>query len=204
LAIAVDLNSLACLFVKVKYSPQESALPQQNLYLVGFMGTGKSSIGREVAKALRFRFIDSDRWIEKKCGMKIPAIFQDHGEAWFREREEEFVTNGHPSQGCVVACGGGLIAREGMLDRLEGKGLVVALYASVETILMRTSRNKNRPLLRVDDPRMEIEKLMDKRAAYYQRVGLAVSTDGRSFSDVRDAVIRIYNSHRKKYEPADS
>lgn len=167
------------------------------------MGTGKSSIGREVARALKMKFIDADRWIEKKYEMKIPEIFETHGEPWFREKEREFIVDGHPAHGCVVACGGGLVVQKGMLEILQQRGLVIALYASVETILQRTSRKKNRPLLEVENPRQEIENLIQKRAPFYQRVGLAVSTDGRSFGDVRDAVIRIYQSHCAKHESAD-
>ncbi|MEM0965102.1 MAG: shikimate kinase [Verrucomicrobiota bacterium] len=165
-----------------------------NLYLTGFMGTGKSSIGREVAKALRYRFIDSDRAIEKAAAMKIPQIFAEKGESWFREREREFIETGHPSERCVVACGGGLIVPEGMRELVESRGVLVALFASPETILARTSRNKNRPLLQVADPESEIRKLLAERSPIYHQVDRAVSTDGRSFSEVREAVLRIYRS----------
>ena len=167
-----------------------------NLYLTGFMGTGKTSIGREVAKALRYRFVDSDRWIEKNCGMKIPEIFASKGEEWFREQEHRFVEEGHPDEGCVVACGGGLITVDRTRRALESKGLLVALFASPETVLLRTSRNKNRPLLQTEDPETRIRELMAQRDPIYQSVPLAVSTDGRAFGDVRDAILRIYRNHR--------
>ncbi|MGE9291092.1 MAG: shikimate kinase [Puniceicoccales bacterium] len=160
------------------------------------MGTGKSSIGRELARALKYRFIDSDRWIEKDVGMKIPDIFAEKGEEWFRGCERRFVDSGHPAEGCVVALGGGLIVAEGMRELLESRGVLVALFASVETVLARTSRNQNRPLLAVEDPEARIRELMAKRDPIYRKVDLAVSTDGRSFSEVRDAVLRIYRSHR--------
>lgn len=159
------------------------------------MGTGKSSIGREVSRVLKYRFIDADRWIEKQEGMKIPQIFAEKGEEWFRQCERQFIEEGHPSQGCVVACGGGLIVPSGMKELVECRGILVALFASPETVLARTSRNKNRPLLNVEDPGARIRELMEKREPVYRRVDLAVSTDGRSFGDVRDAVLRIYRSH---------
>ncbi|MFP4353076.1 MAG: shikimate kinase [Puniceicoccaceae bacterium] len=168
---------------------------RRNLYLTGFMGTGKSSIGREVARALRYRFIDSDRWIEKKAGMKIRRIFAEQGEDWFRGQERLFIREGHPPDGCVVACGGGLIVPEGMKEEVEKRGVLIALFASPETVLARTSRNKNRPLLRVPDPEARIRELMAARDPVYRRIDLAVSTDGRSFAEVRDAVLRIYRSH---------
>lgn len=167
---------------------------RRNLYLTGFMGTGKTSIGREVAKALRYRFIDSDRWIEKTVGMKIPAIFEEKGEAWFREQERRFVDEGHPAEGCVVACGGGLVTIGETRRAVEAKGILIALFASPETVLERTSRNKNRPLLQTADPEARIRELMAQRDPVYRSIPLAVSTDGRSFSDVRDAVLRIYRS----------
>ncbi|MBC2603881.1 shikimate kinase [Puniceicoccus vermicola] len=166
-----------------------------NLYLTGFMGTGKSSIGRELSRTLKYRFIDSDRWIEKDVGMKIPQIFAEKGEAWFRECEKRFIQEGHPAEGCVVACGGGLVVPEGMIELVESRGVLVALFASVKTVLDRTSRNKNRPLLAVEDPEARIRELMAKRDPIYRKVDLAVSTDGRSFADVRDAVLRIYRAH---------
>ncbi len=162
------------------------------------MGTGKSSIGRVVARALRYRFIDADRWIEKSVGMKIPKIFAEKGEAWFREQERLFAEEGHPDHGCVVACGGGMITVPETRKVLERKGLLVALFASPETVLARTSRNKNRPLLRTADPEARIRELMEERRVVYQTVPQAVSTDGRSFSEVRDAVLRIYRSHQSQ------
>lgn len=166
-----------------------------NLYLTGFMGTGKSSIGRELAKVLRYRFIDSDRWIEKAEKMKVRKIFAEKGEEWFRQCERRFIEEGHPEEGCVVACGGGLIVPEGMKDLVESRGILVALYASPQTILARTSRSKSRPLLNVEDPEARIRELMEERTPIYREVALGVSTDGRSFSEVRDAVLRIYRAH---------
>ena len=169
-----------------------------NLYLTGFMGTCKSSIGREVSRALGYRFIDSDRWIEKEAGMKIPQLFEEKGEQWFRGLERKFIEEGHPEEGCVVACGGGLIVPVGMRETVENRGVLVALFASPETVLERTSRNKNRPLLQVEDPEARVRQLMAEREPVYRKVVLAVSTDGRSFSDVRDAVLRIYRSHKQE------
>jgi len=175
----------------------EQSKRKTNLYLTGFMGTGKTSIGRELAKALRYRFVDSDRWIEKESGMKIPEIFASKGEDWFRTQERRFVDDGHPPEGCVVACGGGLITVEETRRVLEAKGILVALFASPETVLLRTSRNRNRPLLHSEDPEQRIRELMAARDPIYRSVRFAVSTDGRSFGDVRDAILRIYQTNTK-------
>jgi len=128
--------------------------------------------------------------------MKIPEIFATRGEDWFREQELRFIEEGHPGEGCVVACGGGLVTRDSARLALEKKGLLVALFASPETVLLRTSRNKNRPLLNTDDPEKRIRELMATRDPVYRSIPLAVSTDGRSFGDVRDAILRIYRTHR--------
>src|SRR5882724_2140288 len=118
-----------------------------NLYLVGFMGTGKSTVGRAVAQKLRFELVDSDFEIERQRGKSIPDIFASEGEAAFRVMERAFIENGHPSSRTIVSCGGGLVVQPGMLALLQSKGVVVCLHASLETILARTARHQHRPLL---------------------------------------------------------
>ena len=174
-------------------APSSTPPRGRNLYLVGFMGTGKSSIGRELARNLGYRFLDSDAWIEEREGRPVREIFAAEGEEYFREREADFVRE-HPGRGCVVACGGGLVTQPGRLAALQEKGVVVALYASPETIHQRTSRNRNRPLLQVEDPLGRIRELLAEREPYYREVPLGVSTDGRSLGEVVDAVRRIYRS----------
>src|SRR5687768_5670956 len=93
--------------------------PKVNLYLVGFMGTGKSTVGRVLAQRLGMRVLDSDAEIERRAGQSITEIFAARGEAGFRELEREFVESGHPAEGCIVACGGGLVLQEGMIPRLR-------------------------------------------------------------------------------------
>ena len=159
------LNEIRCRFLSqrvkgVLHNAPMKKQPQSekpNLYLVGFMGVGKSAIGRKVAKELGFQFIDSDHEIERKVGKKIPQIFESEGEARFRQYEREFIESGHPATDCVISTGGGLVVQPGMKDLLKEKGVVVCLFASVESIVERTSRNSNRPLLQVEsgkaDPR---------------------------------------------------
>ncbi|MGB0370543.1 MAG: shikimate kinase [Opitutales bacterium] len=163
-----------------------------NLYLVGFMGTGKSTIGRRVAEELKMRFVDSDHAIEKKYRMAIPEIFEKHGEAHFRALEREFVDTGHPKRGMVVACGGGLVVQDGMLETLENKGIVVCLVASEETIIQRVSSNPNRPLLNVDDQRERIRKLIAEREPIYRKVNTQLMTDMRPVPSVVGHLARTY------------
>lgn len=166
--------------------------PPTNLYLVGFMGSGKSTVGWQVAKALRYQFLDSDKEIEKHAGRAIAEIFATDGEPAFRAREREFIERGHPAEGCVVACGGGLVVPEGMLALLRQRGIVVCLHAPLETILERTSRNTLRPLLQVENPRERIQQLFAQRDPIYRAAGTVVLTDKRPLREIVAHVLRVY------------
>lgn len=164
-----------------------------NLYLVGFMGTGKTTIGRAAAARMGFRLLDSDQEIEKACGKTIAEIFAQEGEAAFRARERDFIERGHPDRGCVVACGGGLVVQPGMLDLLTHRGVVVCLHASLETILKRTQGNRARPLLNVDtDPLERIRSLYAAREPIYKRAGSVILTDARPAGDIIAHLLRTY------------
>lgn len=161
-----------------------------NLYLVGFMGTGKTTVGRAVAQRLGFALIDSDHEIERQQGRTIPEIFARDGEAAFRAMEKAFVEGGHPAQRTVVSCGGGLIIPPGMLEAVQARGVVICLQASVETILARTARHRNRPLLDVEDPEARIRSLYAQREPIYRRAGTVILTDGRPLADLAAHVVR--------------
>ena len=163
-----------------------------NLYLVGFMGTGKTTIGRIVAHRMGFALLDSDHEIERKQGRSIPQIFASDGEPAFRKMESEFVHGGHPRTRTVVACGGGLVVQPGILETLRGAGVVICLHASLETILRRTQGNRNRPLLDVDDPRERIRTLYAAREPIYNQAGTVILTDGRAMLDIVQHVLRAY------------
>lgn len=163
-----------------------------NLYLVGFMGTGKSTIGRAVAHRLKFEFLDSDHEIERSLGKTVAEVFADEGEEYFRTCERSFVETGHAPKEVVVACGGGLVVQSGMLDKLRSKGVVICLHASLETILQRTSGNRNRPLLHVEDPMARLRELYAEREPVYRRAGAVILTDQRPTSDIISHVMRVY------------
>lgn len=178
--------------------------PNPNLYLVGFMGTGKSTVGRLIASRLKLRFIDSDTEIEKQAGCSISQIFEKEGEAAFRQMERTFIESGHPESGCLVACGGGLVTGPGMIDSLKERGLVVCLFASPETILRRTSGNKNRPLLNVENPRERIAALLAERESTYLRAGACIVTDGRPMTDVASHIERFYRREARRFKAASA
>ncbi len=172
-----------------------------NLYLVGFMGTGKTTIGRAVAQKLGFQLLDSDFEIERAQGRTIPEIFEQEGEQAFRQLERSFIETGHPANGCVVACGGGLVVQPGMLDLLKARGVVICLHASLETILKRTQGNRNRPLLNVEDPMERIRVLYAAREPIYRRSGTLLLTDGRPLLDIVSHVLRIYRREAADFRP---
>ena len=171
-----------------------------NLYLVGFMGTGKSALGRRLAQRFGMRFIDSDAEIEKKAGMSVQNIFSQSGEDAFRGMEREFVEGGHPENGCVVACGGGLVCREGMPELLRQKGVVVVLFADPMVVLKRVAGSAKRPLLNVDNPLEKLCALMTERQASYEKSGVLVSTVGR-IEDTEERIARIFQERIKRPSP---
>lgn len=171
---------------------------RKNLYLAGFMGTGKSALGRHLAERWRRPFYDSDACIEQKAGMSIPDLFAKQGEAAFRAMEKDFIEDGHPAEGCVVSLGGGLVVQPGMIDRLKAKGVLVCLFASPETILQRTRGNSNRPLLNVPDPEKHIRDLMAQREPYYLQAGTGIVTDGRTMLELLTQIERIYRRHARE------
>lgn len=163
-----------------------------NLYLVGFMGTGKSTVGRAVAHKLGFHMVDSDHEIERQQKKTIPEIFAQEGEAAFRAMERAFIEGGHTGERTVVSCGGGLVVQPGMLGMLQSRGVVVCLHASVETILARTSRQQNRPLLVAENPEERIRTLFAQREPIYRQSGTVILTDSRPLLDIAGHVMRAW------------
>lgn len=163
-----------------------------NLYLVGFMGTGKSTVGRLVARQLGFEFVDSDHEIERRQGRPVSRIFAEEGEAAFRAMEREFIAQGHPARRCVVSCGGGLIVPAGMLELLRARGVVICMHAPIETILRRTMHATHRPLLAVENPEQRLRELYAQRESLYRRAGTMVLTDKRPLREIGAHVLRIY------------
>lgn len=163
------------------------------------MGVGKSAIGRRVARELGYKFIDSDHEIETKVGKKIPDIFASQGETAFRKMEREFIDEGHADEGCVVSCGGGLVVQDGMSDLLKTKGVVICLFASPESIIERTSRNNNRPLLNVENPEQRVRELLAEREPIYINSGSCITTEGRSIAQVVRHMIRSYKSSARDF-----
>ena len=150
-----------------------------NIFLVGLMGAGKTTVGRALAKKLNKRFIDTDHEIEARTGASIPLIFEIEGEAGFRQREAEVIRDLTAQQGIVLATGGGAVLRAENREYLKTRGTVIYLRASVNSILQRTSHDKNRPLLQTADPRKKLEDMAREREPYYREVADIIVETGR-------------------------
>jgi shikimate kinase len=174
--------------------------PPPNLYLAGFMGTGKSLLGRRLAEMKGMRFLDSDEVIARGAGKPVAQIFTEDGEAEFRRKEREFVEHGHPERGCVVSLGGGMVTQPGIIELLRSKGVLVCLIASAETIMQRTKNNPSRPLLNVPDPEARVRELLAERDEFYRRAGTNIATDGRSLGDLLEHLDRIYRREARNFE----
>lgn len=133
-----------------------------NIYLVGFMGTGKTTVGRELAKNKKWSFVDLDKSIEVKEKRKIADIFAKDGEAGFRRIEKKTLKEVSKNDAQVVACGGGIVVDRDNIQIMKETGKIICLSAPVEVILKRTSKYSHRPLLNVPDPKTKIESLLRK------------------------------------------
>jgi shikimate kinase len=165
-----------------------------NIVLTGFMGTGKTAVGREVARRLGWRFIDTDRLVEEAAGMSVAEIFARDGEASFRARERQAIAEACAVQDAVVATGGGALADPVNRERLRAAGTIVCLDADVETVLGRIGDDTTRPLLRSGahgDVRARVRALMAEREPVYATADHRVDTSGRSVAAVADAVLQV-------------
>ena len=164
-----------------------------NLALIGFMGTGKSSIGRQVADALHFAFLDTDRVIEARAGKTVSEIFQQEGEPAFREWERRVVEELVRRTRTVIATGGGLPTIEGNLASLKTHALVVCLWAGPEAIWERTRNHDHRPLLNEPDPLAKIRTLLAEREPFYRQADVLVNTELRSIREVSMHVLHQFH-----------
>jgi len=159
------------------------------------MGSGKSTVGTELAARLGAAFRDLDEAVEEEAGRPITEIFQAEGEAGFRDREETAL-RAIPGEGGrrVVATGGGVVLREANRRLMAQTGQVVYLHAPVETLLERVAGDANRPLLQVADPRAKLEALQTERDPLYRQADLTVETAGRSPAEIVDEILARLDS----------
>ncbi|MBO4790603.1 MAG: shikimate kinase AroK, partial [Oxalobacter sp.] len=152
---------------------------QPNIFLVGLMGSGKTTVGRLLAKRLGLKFIDSDQEIEARTGATISWIFEIEGEDSFRQREVDTINELTARKGILLATGGGSVIRPENREVLKKRGIVIYLRASVTNILKRTQHDRNRPLLQTEDRRAKLEALAKEREPLYQEVADIIVDTGR-------------------------
>ena len=172
----------------------------KNVVLIGFMGTGKTSVGRLLASRLGCAFHDLDHKIEERCGMSIPAMFREHGEPYFRAREKEAVRAAAGRTNLVIATGGGTVKDAENVALLRSSGILVALTADVDTILCRTAARGARPVLDgadAGDRRAAVVRLLEERRALYEGADIAVDTSCRSPLEVAEHIVQATRIWRK-------
>ena len=163
---------------------------KRNIFLIGPMGAGKSTIGRHLAQMLHLDFHDSDQEIEKRTGADIAWVFDVEGEEGFRKRETTVISDLSEMQGIVLATGGGSIQSKEIRNYLSARGFVVYLETTIDKQVARTQRDKRRPLLQVDDPREVLETLAKTRNPLYEEIAdVVVKTDDQSAKVVANQII---------------
>jgi shikimate kinase len=150
-----------------------------NLFLVGMMGAGKTTVGRLLARRLKLRFIDCDLELERRCGVKVPTIFDIEGEAGFRSRETQTLGELTALEGIVLATGGGAVLAEENRRHLAARGTVIYLCARPEDLYERVRQDRNRPLLATADPLKRLHELHGVRDPLYRSIADLVVDSGR-------------------------
>jgi shikimate kinase len=162
-----------------------------NIYLVGFMGTGKTSVGRQLAENRKWNFIDLDELIELQQQRRIVDIFAKEGEAYFRKIEKKVLKQASSQDKFVVACGGGIVLDPQNIKLMKKTGVIVCLTASAELILKRVSGSRQRPILNVANPHERIELLLKMRAPYYLKADKTIDTSRLSVRQVAARISRM-------------
>lgn len=158
---------------------------KSNIYFIGFMGTGKSTISRHMAEITGYEEIDTDHEIVKQENMRIPEIFEKYGENYFRNLETKFLEKMQERKHCIVSCGGGMVLRKKNVALMKTNGVIVLLTATPETVLERVKNGKDRPILNGHMNTAYIEELMEARKKYYEAAGeIVIVTDGREVGEM--------------------
>ncbi len=171
-----------------------------NIYLVGFMGTGKTAVGKALAKLKGWQFVDLDDLIEFKEKRLIADIFAKSGEPYFRCVENCILNQVAKEKKFVVACGGGIVVNPDNIKAMKRTGIIICLTAKPEVILGRTSGYAHRPLLNVKNPKKQIDLLLKLRAPYYARADKIIDTSRISVKTVANKILKITLKKKSKKE----
>ena len=170
----------------------------RNITLTGFMGCGKTAVGRIAAKVAGFEFLDTDQFIEEHVGKSIPRIFEEHGEETFRRSEREVVVRLAERETTVIATGGGLLVDAENMDTMQRYAMVFCLWASPDSIWRRVKGQSHRPLLNTDNPKQRIIDLLEERKPAYSRSDMLINTEYRSAKDVANLIFSQFRQATRK------
>lgn len=178
--------------MRISRKLQARILFPYNIVLIGFMGAGKSAVGKELSLLLEMELIDIDAYIEKEMKMTISDLFERYGEAYFRDREEEAVERISKRKNCIISCGGGVVLREKNIANLKKSGKVIFLEAKAETIYSRIQGDTTRPLLKGNMTIAAIQEKLKQRESHYQRAAdFTVSTDHKTEREIAQEIIAL-------------
>jgi len=169
---------------------------KRNIYLVGFMGTGKSTIGKELAKLLGRKFLDMDLLLEQRLGFSIAEIFAKYGEKYFRAEERKLAFELAEESDKVVATGGGTVMDPDVLKAFKQQGVVICLLVEKELLIARLGKIEKRPMLQ-DKPKEEIEELMLKRKAVYDKIPIKVDTTNLTPPQAAKKILDVFKLYQK-------
>ena len=172
----------------------ELCMDKSNIILIGFMGTGKSTVGKVLAKALDWNFIDTDLEIQEITNSSIPDIFRRHGETRFRSEEENLVKRLAGLEKHIIATGGGTVLHGENWKELAHNGVMVALYAPLEIIYERIGNKNDRPLLKGDPE--EVKVLWEKRQPIYAQADVTIDTTDKSVEEVVEEILRVIEGEK--------
>ena len=170
-----------------------------SIYLIGPMGAGKTTMGRQLAKKLHLDFFDSDRVIEERTGATIPLIFELEGEAGFRQREQLVIDELTQKTNIVLATGGGAVLRAENRQHLKSRGTVIYLHSDIAHLMERIRHDKNRPLLQTPDPEAKLRELMKQREPLYRESAhITINTGDVSIRAAIQAILDRLKNHQQQ------
>lgn len=161
-----------------------------NIVLIGFMGCGKTTIGRKLAVRLGYRFVDTDYQIEKEQNARVKEIFAEHGETCFRELETDLLRRLVNVNNTIIATGGGILTTPGNIEIIRDIGISIYLKAAVDDIFERISRNSKRPMLQTENPRQTVVDLLEKREDLYSQADHVINTASLKMGHIVSQIIR--------------
>lgn len=162
----------------------------KNIVLTGFMGAGKSAVGRVLAKKTGMNVVDTDELIEAETGMEIADIFKKFGEEHFRSLEKAAVEKAAKLENHVIVTGGGVVLKKENMENLRRNGVIVYLHATPETIYKRVKHETHRPLLQVENPMKKIKELLEHRAPFYANNDFMVNTSELTIEEAAEEILK--------------